>query len=66
MIFATLNLLTTALSRIKCRLKLCGGHVVSGTHDGQVWVGWMCHECWIVKYYEPVAPIVRRGDRPPL
>jgi hypothetical protein len=44
----TIYLLMTWL---RCRLRWCGGHVVSGFHDGHVWVGWRCDHCGIVKYY---------------
>ena len=38
---------------LRCTFRWCGGHVVSGTHDGEVWCGWQCDECGAVKYYEP-------------
>jgi hypothetical protein len=38
---------------LRCRLRLCGGHVVSGVHDGVIWIGWQCDTCGKVKYYEP-------------
>jgi hypothetical protein len=40
-------------ARLRCRLGWCGGHVVSGTHDNVIWIGWQCDACGIVKYYEP-------------
>lgn len=45
--------------RLRCRLRWCGGYVVSGTHDGVVWVGWRCDTCGIVKYYSPAHGMPR-------
>lgn len=41
------------LQRLKCRLGWCGGHVVSGTHGGVIWMGWQCDQCGQVKHYAP-------------
>lgn len=45
--------LRTLLRLISCRYGWCYGHVVSGTHDGVVWIGWQCDECHAVRDYEP-------------
>jgi hypothetical protein len=37
----------------QCRFRWCGGHVVSGTHGGVIWIGWQCDRCGAVRYYEP-------------
>jgi hypothetical protein len=44
---------TTLLRAIKCRLRLCGGDVVSGWHDGVLWIGWRCRRCGAVRHYAP-------------
>ena len=41
--------------RLWCDLGMCRGRVVSGTHRGIVYVGWMCAECHRVKGYGPAA-----------
>ena len=41
------------LREVKCRLKLCPGHVVSGIHKREIWIGWQCEICGRVKYYAP-------------
>lgn len=41
------------LRRLRCWLGWCPGYVVSGFHDNRVWIGWRCHICGKVKYYEP-------------
>lgn len=46
------------LRAIYCRMGWCGGCVVSGTHDGVIWVGWRCATCGKVKHYEPAASFV--------
>lgn len=38
---------------LRCLLGWCGGHVVTGIHDGWIWVGWQCHDCKCVKHYAP-------------
>lgn len=38
---------------LRCRLGWCPGRVVSGIHDGVVWIGWRCTDCGRVKHYEP-------------
>jgi hypothetical protein len=40
---------------LRCRLRCCSGTVVSGIHDGEVWVGWRCHRCGRVRHYAPMA-----------
>ena len=37
----------------QCRNGWCGGHVVSGTHGGVIWIGWQCDRCGAVRHYEP-------------
>ena len=39
----------------KCRQGWCGGHVVSGWHDGVIWIGWQCDDCGAVRHYGPTA-----------
>jgi hypothetical protein len=41
---------------IRCSFGWCGGHLVSGTHDGVVWIGWQCDTCGVVKHYAPAEP----------
>jgi hypothetical protein len=45
--------LLTMIQRLRCRLHACPGHVVSGIHNNQVWIGWQCDLCGKVKHYEP-------------
>ena len=37
----------------RCQFRWCGGHVVSGFHGGEIWIGWQCDDCGAVKYYSP-------------
>jgi hypothetical protein len=37
----------------RCRYGWCGGHAVSGWHDGVIWIGWQCDQCGAVRHYEP-------------
>jgi hypothetical protein len=41
------------LQRLRCRFGWCSGHVVSGMHQGVVWIGWQCDHCGVVRHYEP-------------
>lgn len=43
------------IRRVKCWFQWCGGYVVSGTHDREIWVGWRCVACGQVKHYEPAT-----------
>lgn len=45
--------LTRARHRIAHWLGWNGGYVVSGTHAGQVWVGFRCAGCGQVSHYAP-------------
>lgn len=55
-----LSWLRLILRRIRCRSGGCPGYVVSGTHDGWVWIGYRCHDCGQVKYYEPSMKLPQR------
>ena len=44
----------------QCRNGWCGGHVVSGWHDGELWIGWQCDRCAVVCYYGPDTAFNRR------
>jgi hypothetical protein len=41
------------LKWLRCWLGWCPGTVVSGTHEGTVWIGWRCADCRCVKHYAP-------------
>jgi hypothetical protein len=43
----------------KCRNGWCGGHVVSGWHDGVLWMGWQCDRCGAVRHYAPSERLTR-------
>jgi hypothetical protein len=45
--------MATLLTALRCYFGWCLGYVVSGVHDGRVWVGWRCARCGAVKHYEP-------------
>lgn len=38
---------------LRCRLKWCPCYIISGTHDGIVWIGWRCADCGKIGAYEP-------------
>jgi hypothetical protein len=39
----------------QCRWGWCGGHPVSGWHDGILWMGWQCDRCGAVRHYGPTS-----------
>jgi hypothetical protein len=47
------SMIARLVRRLKCRLRWCPGHVVSGTHQGVIHIGWQCDICGKVKYYSP-------------
>lgn len=48
---------------LRCWLRWCPGGVVSGIHDGWIWIGWRCATCGKVKGYEPSCPLAEGGSR---
>ena len=50
--------IATFVRALRCRWGWCGGHVVSGRHEGMIWIGWQCDECGAVKYYAPSKSLV--------
>jgi hypothetical protein len=42
-----------------CVRGYCLGNLVSGRHDGKVWVGWRCEHCGKVFGYEPAPPFLK-------
>jgi hypothetical protein len=46
---------------LKCRFGWCGGDVVSGWHDGVLWMGWKCRQCGAVRHYAPSAKLPTGG-----
>jgi hypothetical protein len=45
----------------QCRFHWCGGHVVSGWHDGELWMGWQCDRCGVVRHYAPSERVPTGG-----
>lgn len=47
-----------------CRLRMCGGGVVTGFKGNAICVGWRCATCGAVKGYEPTMWLFPRRPAP--
>lgn len=50
------------LKRLWCSWGYCPGTVISGMHDGKLWLGWRCIKCGKVKHYTTAEEVMRKHN----